>query len=339
MSLGMHTCMKPSLILVVFLTLGIIIQVAALAPKNVGGDFGTSWLQQHGTQTNAIETHTNATENETNLRSLGKAPKEDNFSIILFPDTQYEVKYKPSMWESMASWVVKNQATMNIQAVFGLGDVTDTSKSSEFNEAVKGWNMIKNAGIIYVPIPGNHDLTTSDSVWNYYFGPKYFSGKPWFGGAYKNITDVYYVKFNVGSHKYLAIALEYSPSRSDLLWVQSIIDANTDREVIVVTHSYLNIDNLTDEGNNIWNDLVKQNKNIFLVVCGHMHPGSSTSSYQLATGLNGNKVNVLRVDYQKSDDGGGYMEILRFQPGKILASAYSAYLNETDSAGSYTIKL
>jgi hypothetical protein len=265
--------------------------------------------------------------------------QDNNFSIILFPDTQKEVKYNPDMWESMPSWVVKNRETLNIQAVIGLGDVTDTGTASEFAEAVKGWNMIKDAGIIYVPLPGDHDLANYGSAWKNYFGPSYFSGKTWFGGSYKNSNDVYYVKFDVGSHKYLIIALRDNPSISDLYWAQGIISANEDRKVIVATHSFLNKSSLTDAGTNIWRNLIWQNKNIFLVVCGHIHTGNSTSSCAVASGLNGNKVYGLCVDYQDVNYGGGYMEILRFQNDKILTSAYSAYLNETDVTGAYTIIL
>jgi hypothetical protein len=60
--------MKPSRILIAFLSLYIIAQVAALASQNVGEDFGKSWLQQHGTQPNA-------TQNTTSLWSWGNAPK------------------------------------------------------------------------------------------------------------------------------------------------------------------------------------------------------------------------------------------------------------------------
>lgn len=59
---------KASLILIAFLSLGIIFQLAALASQNVGGDFGKSWLQVHGTLSNA-------TENKPSLWNWGSAPK------------------------------------------------------------------------------------------------------------------------------------------------------------------------------------------------------------------------------------------------------------------------
>ena len=253
--------------------------------------------------------------------------QNNDFSIVLFPDTQGEVAYKHETWESMPKWTVDNKANMNIKAVIGLGDVTDTNTAPEYSEAVKGWNIIKNADIVYVPIRGNHDATSS--LWNQYFGTSYFSGKTWFGGAYKNDTSTYYVKFNSGSYEYLVLALGYNPNDARLTWAQNIINSNDDLEIIVVTHSYLNATNLTIEGENIWNKLVEQNKNIFLVVCGHLWP--PFRSYVVATGTNRNKINQLCVDYEGVGRGRGYIEILKFQPSKsrITSVTFSPSLNRT----------
>lgn len=60
--------MKPSLILPAFTSLYIIVQVAALTPQNVGGDFGASWLDEHVTQPNTAQ-------NTTDLWNWGNAPK------------------------------------------------------------------------------------------------------------------------------------------------------------------------------------------------------------------------------------------------------------------------
>lgn len=123
-----------------------------------------------------------------------------------------------------------------------------------------------------------------------------------------------HVKFNSGSYKYLVLALGYNPNDARLTWAQNIINSNEDREIIVVTHSYLNATNLTIEGENIWNKLVEQNKNIFLVVCGHLWP--PFRSYVVATGTNGNIINQLCIDYGGVGHGRGYIEILKFQPSK-----------------------
>ena len=60
--------MKLSMILVIFTSLYIIAQVAALTPQNVGGDFGKSWLLGHGMQPNIAR-------NITSLWNWGNVPK------------------------------------------------------------------------------------------------------------------------------------------------------------------------------------------------------------------------------------------------------------------------
>ena len=125
------------------------------------------------------------------------------------------VRDYPATWEAMAQWVVDHKISNNIQAVIGLGDVTQSHTNSEYTEALLGWNNIKNAGVPYIPIIGNHDynnLVIRDaSKWNNIFGTAYFSGKSWYGENYNNSTENYYIKLDIGTHKYLIMALELFP--------------------------------------------------------------------------------------------------------------------------------
>jgi hypothetical protein len=266
------------------------------------------------------------------------AATDDNFSLILFPDTQNEVKSPhKDMWESMPQWVVANKEKLNIKAVIGLGDVTDAGTTDEYVEAVKGWNVIKSSGLIYMPTRGNNG-DMNEAMWNQYFGLNYFAKKPWFGGSNGSSTSCYYVNFVEGSQKYLVLAVGYAPNASQIVWAQSVLDANKDSKVIVVAHSYLESKpqrELTAEGTTLWEGLIQKNKNIFLVVCGHRYGSSQSTSYFLKD----KRVNELRADYQDKNFGNGYMEILTFQPSKcsIQTTAFSAYINNTDPKGSYVM--
>jgi hypothetical protein len=269
------------------------------------------------------------------------AATDENFSIILFPDTQYMVKSpNEKMWETMPQWVKDNRAKENIKAVIGLGDVTDTYPANpiEYSEALKGWNIIKSSDLIYMPTRGNNG--DRDSKWNDYFGPKYFAGKTWFGGYHDSTTSCYYVKFVEGSKKYLVLAVGFDPNPAQIAWAQDVLNANNDSKVIVVAHSYLEAKQqrvLTGEGTELWEDLIQKNKNIFLVVCGHRYDSSPSTSYFLKD----KRVNELRADYQDIGNGSGYMVNLTFQPSNyiIQTTAFSAYLNKTDPKGSYVMPL
>ena len=260
----------------------------------------------------------------------------EDFTIVLFPDTQNEVT-DSEVWDTMPNWVAANKTANNIKAVLGMGDISDSNTNSEFSEAARGWTVIKNAGVIYAPVRGNHD--SGNTPFNTYFGPSYFSGQPWYGGSADGTTNNnYYVKFDVGEQKYLDIAFGYSPSSSALNWAQGIINANPDREVIISTHSYLDTDgSRTSEGSTIWNSLVKNNPRVFLVASGHMHGGTVYSTSKNSAGKN---VNQVLCDYQSYSNGGnGYMCLLKFMPdqGKIVLSTYSDYLKGYDSEAENTI--
>lgn len=294
---------------------------------------------------------------------IGVRPADQDFTIVLFPDTQNEVQLYPSFWEAMAQWCVDNKTGNNIQAVIGLGDVTNNNNAAEYREALVGWNNIKKADIPYIPLIGNHDYpdftpkSRDTANWNTYFGIEYFVARNWFGAALNNKTENYYVKLNISSHKYLILCLECFPLPATLEWARGVLNANTDRETIVATHSYLDndgqrslptspygtvafqVDSGAMSGQQLWDNFVKQYKNIFLVVCGH-YICNPTSAYSSDTGINGNVVHQLFFDHQCEENGGnGYLVLLNFRPslGRIEVTTYSPTLNAYDSTGAYTL--
>ncbi len=288
---------------------------------------------------------------------------DSDFTLVLFPDTQNMVSYYPATWEAMAQWVVDHKINNNIQAVIGLGDVTQHDNSLEYTEALRGWNKIKNAGVPYVPVVGNHDydnlIMRSTITWNINLGIAYFSGKIWYGGSYKNHTENYYIKLDIGTQKYLIMALELFPRTVALTWAQGVISANTDRKVIITTHGYLNPDGTrtlhTDlggpnqlglsgdnDGQQIWDNLIKLNSNIIMVVCGHQHYPlrPQTSAYSIDKGVNGNLVHQFFINHQDEKNGGnGYMALLKFRPslGLVEVKTYSPTLDAYDPTGTYTM--
>jgi hypothetical protein len=291
---------------------------------------------------------------------------DPDFTIVLFPDTQNMISYYPDIWEAMAQWCVDHKSANNIQAVIGLGDVTNDNNDTQYTEALAGWDKIKKAGIPYLPLIGNHEypganpVNRNGTLWDTYFGTSYFAGQTWFGATLANSTANYFVKLNIGTHKYLILCLECFPRPSIVSQAQSILKANPDREVIVATHSYLNNNgtqsfptdlysnvaylgkgdgSLGDSGSQLWDNLIKQYSNIFLVVCGH-YICTPTSAYSKATGVNGNLVHQLYCNHQCEPRGGnGYLMLLKFRPslGKIEVTSYSPTLDAYDSTGAYTM--
>ena len=228
--------------------------------------------------------------------------KEDSFSIIILPDTQYYSARFPEMFYQQMNWILKNKEILNIQYVIQLGDLTDNNKEYAWEVASKSFKILENAGVPYAIVYGDNDMKNPDK--NYYDGirhtellNRYFPvsrfEKPdswWRGGFFEaGKIDNYYSLFKYKEQEFLIMSLEIAPRSAVLKWADNIISQNPSYKVIVVTHDYIDkdgqrLDDLksfglggrdkTDKlkGNNaeeVFDKLLKKNSNIMMVLCGH----------------------------------------------------------------------
>ncbi len=143
------------------------------------------------------------------------------------------------------------------------------------------------------------------------------------------------------------------PRNSALAWAKSVLDANTDKEVIVVTHSYLYSDDTTvdecdtadmvgdNNGAMQWSKLISQYPNISVVLSGHIT--NQFNARRSDVGVGGNFVHQIFANWQTSTNGGnGYLRIMQFSPSNntINVQTYSPYtgLYLTDSGDQFTLK-
>ncbi len=56
--------------------------------------------------------------------------QNEDFSVVLLPDTQYYSESFPSILNSQMQWIVNNAASLNIQMVLGLGDIVNNGGST-----------------------------------------------------------------------------------------------------------------------------------------------------------------------------------------------------------------
>jgi hypothetical protein len=123
-----------------------------------------------------------------------------------------------------------------------------------------------------------------------------------------------------------------------LEWAGTICRLFPAHNVIVATHSYLNlkgrstaavkVDGSTaNSGEDMWNKLVRRHSNIFLVVCGHVGGVNLLLSQNDA----GSQVIEILTDYQNLARGGeGWLRTMKFVPSdsKIYVEAYSPLLKQ-----------
>ena len=220
----------------------------------------------------------------------------DPFTVVLLPDTQYYTHQSSvdNRYSAQTSWIKSNAEAENIEFMIHLGDIVHNRNTYPGQwQIADDAHRILEAGpdpVPYSVMPGNHDMTGSGppgytrnaSLYNGYFGSDRFAGQPWYGG-YFGTNESNYCFFSAGDLDFMVLSLEFLPRDETLTWANSVIQANPDRRVIVATHKYLNVDGtratateydglIGNNGNQIFDKLVKNNENVFMVVCGHVGP-------------------------------------------------------------------
>lgn len=239
------------------------------------------------------------------------------YSFCIVGDTQMVARYYPDNLANIYDWIVANVESKKIEHVFGLGDITDKSTAAEWNAAKAQINKL-NGVVSYSLVRGNHDKAADINT--HFCNTTYTSQ---FEGFYKNGSiENSWKKLDVGEEKYLLITLDDGAKDDVLAWADEIIKANSDRKVIVTTHSYLscNGDPLSDDvdsdtpaaknpgqgyndGIDIWNELLYENANVFMVIGGHIDADRVIQTK--AVGKHGNEVIQMLVDPQAVDSGVG----------------------------------
>jgi hypothetical protein len=296
---------------------------------------------------------------------------EGSWTMVLLPDTQYYSSTYPAIFNSQTQWIADHRTSHNIKMVLHQGDVTDNHSTTQFNRAKTALGILESASVPYSVAPGNHDYTLSSrsSPFNYttYFGPgsayasqSRFSGSA--GGFFESgKTDNSYCTFNAGGKDWLVFSTEFGPRDEVVAWMNTVATAHPNHNLILNTHAYLYADERHDwatygedqggnphaynplgtenDGQELWDKLVKKYENWKFVFCGHMTTGRLTSE-----GNNQNLVHELMADYQSRSNGGdGYLRIMEFlaDGNTVKVSTYSPYQGAylTTSDQQFTLKM
>jgi len=304
------------------------------------------------------------------------APEEpltnDEFSIVVLPDTQYYTSEKnggkKEMFTAQTEWIVKNAAKENIKYVIHLGDISDNGEMfpEQWVNASNSMYKLEKAqpgypqGIPYGMAVGNHDQTKSQypvsgktDQYNKYFGVDHFKAKKWYGGHYRNDNDSHYDLFEAGGYQFITIFLEYDSYDEDIegmnKWASTILEKFKDRKAILVSHSIIHFNKKTGtnekgfpkfskQGQRVF-DRLKSYPNVFMTLSGHV--GDNGEGYR-QDGYAGNVIKSFLSDYQSRPDGGhGLMRLMKFSKSKDLISVrtFSPVTGEeeTDADSQFTL--
>lgn len=281
------------------------------------------------------------------------------FSLAVVGDTQtmcYNGAKGSSAMPGMYQWIVDNVEAKKIQYVVGLGDITEKGEDwghknndTEAETAVgdREWEYAKsciakmNGAVPYTLIRGaGHDGLDRFNEWFADYTPytENIAGYMTEG----DIGNVYHT-FEANGTKYLILCLDFGTKDPAIEWAASVIDAHADHKVIVTTHAYLEKDGTlletgedycpsqsyydptNNDGDDLWEGLIRKHENIFMVICGHMTCDDAV--IKQVQGDAGNTVTQILIDPQGIDGqiAGGYgmVAMLYFDAnGKDVALEY-----------------
>lgn len=284
-----------------------------------------------------------------------------DFTIIALPDTQNESQFFPGVLDAQNKWIVSNQKALNIQMVLGEGDiVNDFSSPAQQQSADAAFRILDNAGIPYLLAIGNHDYDNAApkadrpvSGFNRFFGPSRYAGRTYYRGNFPaDSNENFYGILSIAEKKYLFLILEFMPRPASISWAESVLQANPDKEVIVVTHSFTFIDDTRVDfcdtgdmpvgnatGDDLW-QVLRKSPNVIMVLSGHLTDGQAAHRSDIAD--KGNLVNQIFANYQTFPHGGdGWLRIITFHPATntISIQTYSPFLNKfkTDDRNQFTV--
>lgn len=246
--------------------------------------------------------------------------KDYAYSFAFVGDTQF-LMYRDASQNTtkftghIYDWIVQNKDSKKIKYVLGMGDITDRNQEIEWQQAVKYHNQLSDAGIPYAVVPGNHDDYTKYTLYNQYFGNvSAFTDN--IDGYYKDgRVENYYMNFEVGSNKYMIMALQYGAPDDVLAWANSVVNMHPDRQVIVITHALFGYQGQWTEadtreqattsqkhynnGIDMWNEFISHHENIIITAAGHVDP--MDIKHRTDVGKKGNTVHSFLIDPQGLD--------------------------------------
>lgn len=262
------------------------------------------------------------------VSALSAASHAGPFEIIALPDTEYYTQTYPWIFTAQTQWIVDHKASENIAFVTHMGDMVHHPATTPAQWDVVTGAMYKLDGVLpWSPGYGNHESEDTPGFVSR-FGPTHFAGDSWYKGATTNGLNSCQV-FSAGGYDFLHITLQMGFTTSSVNWALARIQENPGKPTIISTHDYMadgGGGGRDPAGDTLWNNLIKTNPQVFMVLCGH----NRIPSRRTDTNSIGRMVPQMMGNYQSYTTDGtntdtGYLRKIIFDPdnGKITVQTYS----------------
>ncbi|UQZ34430.1 hypothetical protein C2I18_13415 [Paenibacillus sp. PK3_47] len=260
-----------------------------------------------------------------------------DFSFVWMSDTQYYSQSYPHIYQKNVKWIADNKDSLNLKYVIHTGDVVDKSyQEYQWKEADRNMKVLEDAGIPYGVLAGNHDVghQTGDyaKFWEY-FGDWRFKNLPTFGGSYENNRG-HYDLVSANGNDFIIVYMGWGLADKEIDWMNEVVARYPERKAILALHEYLLVSNnrapIADE---IFEKVVKPNKNVIAALSGHYHDAELKVDPldDDGDGVPDRNVYQMLADYQGAEEGGlGYIRLLQFDTAsnQLHVKTYSPYLDD-----------
>lgn len=257
---------------------------------------------------------------------------ENAYTIAVLPDTQDYDGDTQYIYNNITQWLADNSDNKKLGFVTHVGDITFFARPDEFADDLGAMNTLRDAGIPFSVLPGNHDIGDNGSAnvrttdnYNAAFSTTYMSADPTFAGVYDQEPGKYDNNYHLWDAPdgtgWIILNLEFGPRDDVLRWADDVLTQHGDRKAFVLTHSYNNFDARHTslggplnaegagytyglgrdpegswDGEEIWREVIDKHPNVVFTAGGHIFgDGAETIVSQNDFG---NSVYQFLVNYQ-----------------------------------------
>ncbi len=260
-----------------------------------------------------------------------------DYTMVWMSDTQYYSESYPHIYKKMVDWIAANKETYNIPYVFHTGDLVDQADDQkQWAYADEYMKVLEDAQVPYGVLAGNHDVdhkTNDYTQFSKYFGEDRFKNQSYYGESYKDNRG-HYDLISSNGNDFIMMYMGWGIGQEEMDWMNKVLQEHPDRMAILNFHEYLLVSgNRSPLGDDIFEKVIKPNKNVIASFSGHYHD-SETLVDEIddnGDGKTDRKVYQLLADYQGGPEGGqGYLRLLHVNQAdnKIYVKTYSPYLDD-----------
>ncbi len=270
----------------------------------------------------------------TPIPAVPSAPPTDTpvptpFSIVWLSDTQSMTycNYTDAL-ESMGRWIVDEKQARNILYVVQTGDAVENGFSDwQWKNFDACYDQFRDE-LPYIAIAGNHETGMKRHSYVGYLSRRNVSEIPRRYSFERGRAA--YATLRAGGIDFLILGAGWDSELMSVDWMNEVLREHRDFVAILLFHGYIQTNGTyTVVGKKMFEQVVKPNPNVKLVLCGHVL-GTAVRFEDVddnGDGAADRRVTALMYNYQNADTDCGQLRLLTFDPmaRSMRVLTYSPY--------------